>query len=70
MIRMRHRPTQKIPEQNHRATPKNRTEAIAEKIKILMANEHLRQQFSIEGHHTVLKDFDLYKMVEEVKKLL
>ncbi|KKT28371.1 MAG: Glycosyltransferase, group 1 family [Candidatus Yanofskybacteria bacterium GW2011_GWA2_44_10] len=44
--------------------------AIAEKIKELIANDHLRQELSIKSHQTVLFDFTLDKMVSRIESLL
>lgn len=45
-------------------------EPLAQKIKELMGNEHLRHELGIQAHQTVVLKFDLNKMVEKVEKLL
>ena len=44
--------------------------AIAGKIKELLASDHLYQEFSIQGHQTVLFNFTEDKMVKEIENLL
>ena len=45
-------------------------ELLAQKIKELADNEHLRNELGIQAHQTVVLKFDLNKMVEKVEKLL
>ena len=45
-------------------------ELIAQKIKELAADEHLRQEFGIQAHQTVVLKFGLNKMVEKTEALL
>lgn len=47
-----------------------RPEQIAGCIRQLMDSDHTRQEFSIRGHQKVLQEFDLMKMVREIKELL
>ena len=42
---------------------------ITKAILKLQNNDRLRQEFAIQGHQTVLKQFDLDKMVREVEKI-
>ena len=49
--------------------PKN-TDQLATSILTLIQNERLRQEFAIQAHQTVLKKFDLAKMVQEIESLL
>lgn len=44
--------------------------ALAGKIKELLANDHLRQELSIQGHQTVLFNFTEDKMIREIEILL
>lgn len=44
--------------------------ALAGKIKELLANDYLRQEFSIQGHQTVLFNFSEDKMTSETEALL
>lgn len=44
--------------------------ALAGKIKELLANDHLRQEFAIQAHQTVLFNFSEDKMVKEIESLL
>ena len=43
---------------------------LAKAIKKLLANEHLRQEFGIEAHQTVLFKFDEDRMIKQIEKLL
>ncbi len=45
-------------------------ELIAQKIKELIGNEHLRHELGIQAHQTVVLKFDLNKMLEKVETLL
>ena len=45
-------------------------EALAAKIKELTHNDRLRQEFSIQGHQTLLFKFSEDKMVREIEMLL
>ncbi len=47
-----------------------KSELIAQKIKELIGNEHLRSEFGIQAHQTVVLKFDLNKMLEKVEALL
>lgn len=44
--------------------------ALAGKIKELIANDHLRQEFAIQGHQTILFNFPENKMIKEIETLL
>lgn len=44
--------------------------ALADKIKELATKDHLRQEFSIQGHQTVLFNFSEDKMIKEIEALL
>lgn len=43
--------------------------ALAEKIKLLLNNEHLRENFAIESRHKALKEFDVRIIVQQYLKL-
>lgn len=45
-------------------------ELLAQKIKELTDDEHLRREFGIQAHQTVVLKFDLNKMLEKVEELL
>jgi len=44
--------------------------AIADRIKDVMTNEHLRQELGIQAHQTVLFNFNIDKMVRRIEDLL
>jgi len=46
------------------------SEQIAKSIKEILAKDHLRQELGIQGHQTVLFNFDLDKMVSQTEMLL
>jgi len=45
-------------------------EQIAEKIKTIIADDHLKQELGIQAHQTILFKFPLEKMVKEIESLL
>ncbi|MBI2670137.1 MAG: glycosyltransferase family 4 protein [Candidatus Yanofskybacteria bacterium] len=57
-------------EKNGLLIPPHDSQALANAITHLAENESLRREFAIQAHQTVLHNFDLRKMVEQIKKLL
>ena len=45
-------------------------EQIVEKIKLIISDEHLKQELGIQAHQTVLHKFSLEKMVSEVEEII
>ena len=43
---------------------------LANKIKEVLENDHLRNELGIQAHQTVLFKFELDKMVKQVEELL